>query len=78
MEVSAAECSLCLLGAACSVKPPLLILNLNLSWPEPYIYMVYTLYSNTAIQGIIGREITEYTVIYGVYMRFWPILVLIR
>ena len=22
--------------------------------------------------GIFGREITKYTVIYGVYIRFWP------
>ena len=26
------------------------------------------------IYGIFGREITEYTVIYGVYIRFWPTL----
>ena len=26
------------------------------------------------IYGIIGREITKYTVIYGVYIRFWPTL----
>jgi len=26
------------------------------------------------IYGIFGREITKYTVIYGVYMRFWPTL----
>jgi len=24
--------------------------------------------------GIFGREITKYTVIYGVYIRFWPTL----
>jgi hypothetical protein len=24
------------------------------------------------IYGISGREITEYTVIYGAYIRFWP------
>ena len=22
--------------------------------------------------GILGREMTKYTVIYGVYIRFWP------
>ena len=27
-------------------------------WPEPYIYGIY---------GIFGREITKYTVVYGVY-----------
>ena len=26
------------------------------------------------IFDIYGREITEYTVIYGVYIRFWPTL----
>ena len=24
------------------------------------------------IYGIFGREITKYTVIYGVHIRFWP------
>jgi hypothetical protein len=24
------------------------------------------------IHGILGREITKYTVIYGAYIRFWP------
>ena len=27
------------------------------------------------IYGIFGREIIKYTVIYGVYIRFWPTLV---
>ena len=26
------------------------------------------------IYGIFGREITKFTVIYGVYIRFWPTL----
>ena len=26
------------------------------------------------IYGIFGREIIKYTVIYGVYIRFWPTL----
>jgi hypothetical protein len=30
------------------------------------------------IHGIFGREITEYTVIYGAYIRFWPTLNIIR
>ena len=25
--------------------------------------------------GVFGREINKYTVIYGVYIRFWPTLV---
>jgi hypothetical protein len=28
------------------------------------------------IYGIFGREIARYTVIYGVYIRFWPTLIL--
>jgi len=28
--------------------------------------------------GIFGREITKYTVIYGVYIRFWPTLVMCK
>ena len=35
-------------------------------WPEPCIYGVYTVF--------FGREITKYTVIYGVYIQFWPTL----
>ena len=31
---------------------------------------MYTVY----IYGFVGREITIYTVIYGVYIRFWPTL----
>jgi len=27
------------------------------------------------VYGIVGSEITIYTVIYGVYIRFWPTLV---
>jgi len=27
------------------------------------------------IYGNVGREITNYTVIYGAYIRFWPTLV---
>jgi len=28
------------------------------------------------IYGIIGRDITKYTVVYGVYVRSWPILLI--
>jgi hypothetical protein len=28
------------------------------------------------INGIFGREVTKYTAIYGVYMRFWPTLII--
>ena len=29
------------------------------------------------IYDIFGREITKYTVIYGVYIRFWPTLIIV-
>jgi hypothetical protein len=43
------------------------------SWglPEPYIYI-------RCIYGIIGREITKYTVVYGVNLQFWPTLHIVR
>ena len=28
--------------------------------------------------GIFGREIAKYTVIHGVYIRFWPTLVIFK
>ena len=28
------------------------------------------------IYGLFGRNITKYTVIYGVYIQFWPTLVI--
>jgi len=38
-----------------------------------YIGLARTIYIR-CIYGIFGREITKYTVIYGVYIRFWPTL----
>ena len=38
-----------------------------------YLGLARTLYIRL-IYGIFGREITKYTVIYGVYIRFWPTL----
>ena len=38
-----------------------------------YLGLARTIYIR-CIYGIFGREITEYTVIYGVYIRFWPTL----
>ena len=38
-----------------------------------YVGLVRTIYIR-CIYGIFGREITKYTVIYGVYIRFWPTL----
>jgi len=35
-----------------------------------YMSLRYTVY----IQGILGREITKYTVIYGAVLWFWPTL----
>jgi hypothetical protein len=47
----------------------------------PAKHTVHTLYLGLArtiymrcIYGIFGREITKYTVIYGVFIRFWPTL----
>ena len=37
--------------------------------PEPCIH-------TRCIHGILGREITKYTVVYGVYVRFWPTLLM--
>jgi len=34
-------------------------------WPETFTYI-------RCIHGIFGREITKYTVMYGVYIRLWP------
>ena len=51
--------------------------------PVPSYTSVYTPYTHISlartiyircIYGIFGREITKYTVIYGVYIRFWPTL----
>jgi len=36
------------------------------------IHTVYVRYFG----GILGREITKYTGIFGVYIRFWPTLVI--
>ena len=38
-----------------------------------YVGLAKTIYIR-CIYGIFGREITKYTVIYGVYKRFWPTL----
>ena len=47
----------------------------------PHIFSLYRVYIGLArtlyircVYGIFGREITKYTVIYGVYTRFWPTL----
>ena len=37
-------------------------------WPEPYIYSENT--------DFFGREITKYTVIYGVYIQSWPTFII--
>ena len=41
--------------------------------PATYIGLAKTTYIR-CIYGILGREITKYTVIYGVYIRSWPTL----
>jgi hypothetical protein len=40
---------------------------------QPYVGLARTIYIR-CIHGVFGREITKYTVIYGVYIRFWPTL----
>jgi hypothetical protein len=40
-----------------------------------YVGLAKTIYIR-CIYGNFGREITKYTVIYGVYIRFWPTLVI--
>ena len=50
---------------------------------NPTIIRTYTVYVHVGlartiyiwcVYGFFGREITRYTVIYGVYIRFWPTL----
>jgi len=38
-----------------------------------FVGLTRTMYIR-CIYSIFGREITKYTVIYGVYIRFWPTL----
>ena len=40
-----------------------------------YLGLARTIFTR-CIYGIFGREITKYTVIYGVYIRFWPTLII--
>ena len=40
-----------------------------------YVGLARTIYIR-CIYGIFGREIIKYTVIYGVYIQFWPTLVI--
>ena len=43
--------------------------------PEvPHIHRIGQTIYKRCIYSIYGREITKYTVIYGVYARFWPTL----
>jgi hypothetical protein len=40
-----------------------------------FVGLARTIYIR-CVNGIFGRETTIYTVIYGVYVRFWPTLVI--
>jgi len=40
-----------------------------------FIGLARTIYIR-CVYGVFGREITIYTVIYGVYIRFWPTLLI--
>jgi len=61
-------------------RPPLQC-SLRVGWARTvyirhicvYVGMARTIYIR-CIYGIFGREITKYTVIYGVHIRFWPTL----
>jgi len=41
--------------------------------PVRWVGLARTIYIR-CIYGVFGREITKYTVIYGVHIRFWPTL----
>ena len=43
------------------------------TWPSACIGLARTVYIR-CIYDIFGREITKYTVIYGVHTQFWPTL----
>jgi len=53
---------------------------LVISLPKiPYKHRIYMVLANPrcirCVYDIFGREITVHTVIYGVYIQFWPTLV---
>ena len=45
----------------------------SVSRDEKCVGLARTIYIR-CVNGILGKEITIYTVIYGVYIRFWPTL----
>jgi len=53
----------------CLLFPITELMISSLGWPEPYIHTVRL--------GIFGREITIHTVVNGVYVRFWPTLLVV-
>jgi hypothetical protein len=66
----------CVRVCACVCVCPHCYHPIATSWHDRYtIYvgLARTIYVR-CIYGIFGREITKYTVIYGVYIRFWPTL----
>jgi len=50
---------------------------MNITVPAVFIGLARTIYIR-CIYGIFGREITKYTVIYGVYILSWPALRIYR
>jgi hypothetical protein len=64
----------CFLCFACCPGPPLFVSAVNPPTLHPFhlglAKTTYTVY----IHGTFGRESTKYTVIYGVYIRFWTTL----
>jgi hypothetical protein len=50
-----------------------LLKRVRLLYMDRWIGLARTIYIR-CIYGVFGREITRYTVIYGVYIRFWHTL----
>jgi len=61
----------CCKTMVCKTNAPWLLLNSNAS----SVGLARTIYIR-CLYGIFGREITKYMVIYGVYIRFWPTLLI--
>ena len=52
---------------------------LVISLPQvPYIHRIYMVLANPiyirCLYGVLGKEITKYTVTFGVHVRLWPTL----
>ena len=43
-----------------------------------HIFMVVQNHVYTIVNGIIGREFSKYTAVYGVYIQFWQTLHILK